>query len=39
VPATSVVTPGFAFEDFELGEREALLAAYPEHDDLIRAFT
>ncbi len=37
--ASCVVTPGFAFEDFELGEREALLAAYPEHDDLIRAFT
>jgi uncharacterized protein len=34
-----IVTPGFEYEDFELGEREALLAAYPQHADLVRAFT
>jgi uncharacterized protein len=34
-----IVTPGFVYEDFELGEREALLAAYPQHADLVRAFT
>jgi uncharacterized protein len=34
-----VVTPGFVFEDFELGERGALLAEYPQHADLIRRLT
>ncbi|NLE21744.1 MAG: cupin domain-containing protein [Actinobacteria bacterium] len=34
-----VVTPGFAFEDFEMGERDALLAAYPAHAELIRELT
>jgi predicted cupin superfamily sugar epimerase len=34
-----VVTPGFSFEDFELGERAALLAEYPQHEDLITALT
>jgi predicted cupin superfamily sugar epimerase len=34
-----VVTPGFDFEDFELGEREALLAAFPQYGDLVRELT
>lgn len=34
-----VVAPGFDFADFELGERDALLAAYPQHADLIRDLT
>jgi len=29
------VAPGFDYVDFELGERAALLAAYPEHRELI----
>lgn len=37
--ARCVVTPGFEYEDFELGRRETLLAAFPQHEDLIRAFT
>ena len=32
-----VVTPGFDFEDFELAERDELLAAYPEAEELIEA--
>lgn len=34
-----VVTPGFEYEDFEMGERAALLAAYPQHADVVRALT
>jgi predicted cupin superfamily sugar epimerase len=34
-----VVTPGFDYADFEMGEREALLAAYPQHGEIIRALT
>jgi predicted cupin superfamily sugar epimerase len=34
-----VVSPGFDFADFEMGERDALLAAFPEQRDLILAFT
>jgi hypothetical protein len=34
-----IVTPGFSHEDFELGDGEALLAAYPRHAELIRDFT
>jgi predicted cupin superfamily sugar epimerase len=34
-----VVSPGFEYEDFELGERDALLAAYPAHAGVITAFT
>jgi predicted cupin superfamily sugar epimerase len=37
--ASCVVTPGFEFEDFEMGDRETLLAACPEHGELIRALT
>ena len=34
-----VVTPGFDFGDFELADRDALLAEHPEHADLIRELT
>ena len=34
-----VVTPGFDFADFEMGERDELLAAHPEHAGLIRELT
>jgi uncharacterized protein len=33
------VSPGFSFEDFELGKREALLAAYPAHRAVIERLT
>jgi predicted cupin superfamily sugar epimerase len=33
------VAPGFEFEDFELAEREALLARYPRHRALIERLT
>ncbi|TVR02670.1 MAG: cupin domain-containing protein [Deltaproteobacteria bacterium] len=29
------VQPGFEFEDFELGQRDALLASFPDHRDVI----
>jgi uncharacterized protein len=34
-----VVTPGFDFDDFEIGGREALLAEFPAHEGLIRGLT
>ena len=34
-----VVIPGFEYEDFEMGERGALLAAYPQHAEFVRALT
>ena len=34
-----VVTPGFDFADFELADRDALLAAHPQHAELIRELT
>jgi len=34
-----IVSPGFEYEDFELGERDALLAAYPQHAEIVAAFT
>jgi uncharacterized protein len=34
-----IVSPGFEYEDFELGGRDALLAAYPGHAEVVRAFT
>lgn len=34
-----VVTPGFVFEDFELGDRDALLAEYPQQAELISELT
>ena len=36
---TCVVSPGFEYEDFELAGRAALVAAYPEHGNLIVALT
>jgi uncharacterized protein len=33
------VAPGFDFADFCLAEREALLASYPRHRDIIQALT
>jgi uncharacterized protein len=33
------VAPGFDFCDFEMGERQHLLAAYPHHHELIHRFT
>ncbi len=33
------VSPGFEYEDFELGERESLLASYPEHRWIIERLT
>ncbi len=35
----ATVSPGFEFADFELGQREPLLAAYPEFSALIAALT
>jgi uncharacterized protein len=34
-----IVTPGFSYEDFELGEQAALLAEHPQHAEIIRDFT
>jgi uncharacterized protein len=34
-----IVSPGFEYEDFELGERDALLTAYPRHAEVVAAFT
>lgn len=33
------VAPGFEFDDYESGCRDALISAYPEHRDLITALT
>ena len=33
------VTPGFEFEDFELAQRQRLLAEYPAQRDLVLRFT
>ncbi len=33
------VAPGFAFDDFELADRAALLARYPAHAETINTFT
>jgi len=33
------VAPGFEYEDFELGDRESLLAAYPKHRWIIEKLT
>lgn len=33
------VAPGFAFEDFELADRQSLSSAYPQHQTLIEQFT
>jgi predicted cupin superfamily sugar epimerase len=34
-----IVTPGFDYADFEIGEREALLASYPQHEGTILELT
>ncbi len=34
-----VVTPGFEWDGFEIGERDVLLAAYPDYGDVIRRLT
>ena len=34
-----VVSPGFSFDGFELAKRDALLARYPEHADVIGRLT
>ena len=36
---SEAVAPGFEYQDMTLGERDALLAAFPQHADLIRAYT
>jgi predicted cupin superfamily sugar epimerase len=33
------VAPGFSFDDFELADRDALAARYPQHAETIRALT
>jgi predicted cupin superfamily sugar epimerase len=33
------VSPGFEFEDFELGKRDELITHYPEHEDIITKLT
>lgn len=33
------VLPGFRFEDFEMGERDELLRAFPDHAAIIRSLT
>lgn len=35
----ATVAPGFSFEDFELAQRDALVARYPAHAQAIRALT
>jgi predicted cupin superfamily sugar epimerase len=37
--AGCTVSPGFAYEDFELGTRDALVAAYPLHRAVIERLT
>ncbi len=36
---TCTVAPGFEFDDFELGRRAELLAAFPEHADVVERLT
>jgi hypothetical protein len=35
----ATVAPGFSFEDFEFGQRDALVARYPAHAATIRTLT
>jgi predicted cupin superfamily sugar epimerase len=37
--AGCTVAPGFEYEDFELGERQALLTAFPAHHALVERLT
>lgn len=39
VLVSAMVAPGFAFEDFELAERHALIAAFPQHEKVICRLT
>lgn len=39
VLVSAMVAPGFAFEDFELAERHTLIAAFPQHEEVIRHLT
>jgi len=34
-----IVSPGFDFEDFEMGKREQLVRLYPQHRELIKRLT
>lgn len=36
---SEAVSPGFEYADMTLGERDALLEAFPQHAELIRAYT
>jgi predicted cupin superfamily sugar epimerase len=36
---SNVCAPGFSWDSFELGDRPALIEAYPEHRDLIMRLT
>ena len=36
---SEAVSPGFEYEDMTLGEREALIAQYPQHAGVIAAYT
>ena len=36
---SEAVSPGFEYTDMRLGERAALLSEFPQHGDLIRAYT
>ena len=36
---SEAVSPGFEYEDMQLGERSTLLQAFPEHAELIHAYT
>jgi len=37
--AGCTVAPGFDFNDFEMADRETILAAYPQHSDIINRLT
>lgn len=37
--AGCTVSPGFHFEDFEMGNREKLLESFPEHAEIIKLLT
>lgn len=39
VLVSAIVAPGFDFADFEMGNRQRLLAEYPQHTRLIEEFT
>lgn len=39
VMVTAIVAPGFDFADFELADKEALLAKYGQHADIINRLT